>query len=122
MASAASRYSWAMTPDEARTILTGLHMTVADLAEMLATLGDDRPRATIQRMIYSALTLTRSEKPEARPGIPWAVAGLLRMLALYRSAVSDQRYLADFQTLKVRRVAPRARRVRLRSRRLIVGG
>jgi len=107
-------YGCAMTPDEARTILTDLRMTVADVVEILASLGDDRPRDTIQRALYGALSLSRTETCH-RPRVPWAVAGFLRVLALYRARVTDQRYVADFRALQARQVAPRYRRVKLRA-------
>lgn len=57
-----------------RDRLARLGLSVAQLADTLATLGDTRPRTTIERTLYDLASPSR-----ATPA-PWAIAVILTLL------------------------------------------
>lgn len=62
-----------MTPTEARAALADAGLNQSDLARLLIDLGDKRPLSTVQRAIRQQIGRDRDE-------VPWALAGLLRVL------------------------------------------
>lgn len=106
----------AMTPTEARSILATARLSVADLGQLLAGMGDSRPRPTILRGLFHALDVDRPDYE-----VPWAVAGLVRALALYRRAVSEKRYISHLERCKVRNSAQKSLRKPRRKRRDATG-
>lgn len=57
-----------------RARLDALGLTVAQLADQLAQLGDTRPRATIERTLYALAS------PSRIAPAPWAIAVILTLL------------------------------------------
>jgi hypothetical protein len=63
-----------MTSEEFRSRLARLGLTVPQLADRLAHLGDNRPRATIVRTLYDLAS------PNRHTPAPWAVAVILALM------------------------------------------
>jgi hypothetical protein len=57
-----------------RNRLARLGLSIAQLADTLASLGDTRPRATIERTLYELASPSRTAPA------PWAIAVILTLL------------------------------------------
>lgn len=63
-----------MDSDTFRARLDALGLSVAQLADLFAQLGDTRPRATIERNLYALAS------PNRTTPAPWAIAVILTLL------------------------------------------